>query len=36
MPHIESQLNARSEDFKANAAAMQVLVDDAKREVVFT
>ena len=28
MPTLASNLNARSEDFKANAAAMRVLVDD--------
>ena len=28
MPQIESKLNPRSEDFKANAAAMQAVVDD--------
>ena len=28
MPHIESKLNPRSEDFKANAGAMQALVED--------
>jgi 3-methylcrotonyl-CoA carboxylase beta subunit len=28
MPTLASKLNARSEDFKANAAAMRVLVDD--------
>ncbi|MES2118396.1 MAG: carboxyl transferase domain-containing protein, partial [Pseudomonadota bacterium] len=33
MPHIESKLNPRSEDFKANAAAMQVLVDDLRAKV---
>ena len=33
MPHIESKLNPRSDDFKANAAAMQVLVDDLRAKV---
>src|SRR5450830_948960 len=33
MPHIESKLNSRSEDFKANAAAMQALVDDLRARV---
>src|SRR3954464_7024105 len=28
MPALSTQLNARSEDFKANAAAMRLLVDD--------
>jgi 3-methylcrotonyl-CoA carboxylase beta subunit len=28
MPSLSTQLNARSEDFKANAAAMRLLVDD--------
>ena len=28
MPHIESKLNPRGDDFKANAAAMRALVDD--------
>src|ERR1700743_996714 len=28
MPTLSTQLNARSEDFKANAAAMRLLVDD--------
>ena len=39
MPHIESKLNPRSEDFKANAAAMQAIVDDLRdmelNEIVF-
>ena len=30
MPVIESKLNTRSEDFAANAAAMQALVDDLR------
>ena len=30
MPQLRSQLNPRSADFKANAAAMHVLVDDLK------
>src|SRR5450830_238797 len=33
MPHIESKLNPRSEDFKANAAAMQAIVDDLRDKV---
>lgn len=33
MPHIESKLNPRSEDFKANANAMQALVDDLRAKV---
>jgi 3-methylcrotonyl-CoA carboxylase beta subunit len=33
MPQIESKLSPRSEDFKANAAAMQALVDDLKAKV---
>ncbi|MFP5393558.1 MAG: carboxyl transferase domain-containing protein [Gammaproteobacteria bacterium] len=33
MPHIDSKLNARSDDFKANAAAMQALVDDLRAKV---
>ena len=33
MPHIESKLNPRSEDFKANADAMQALVDDLRAKV---
>src|SRR5471030_221664 len=33
MPHIESKLNPRSEDFKANAAAMQATVDDLRDKV---
>ena len=33
MTTIESRLNTRSEDFKANAAAMQALVDDLKAKV---
>ncbi|HEY1231601.1 MAG TPA: carboxyl transferase domain-containing protein, partial [Ramlibacter sp.] len=33
MPHIESKLNPRSEDFKANAQAMQALVDDLRAKV---
>ena len=30
---IESKLDTRSDDFKANAAAMQAVVDDLKRTV---
>ena len=33
MPQIESKLNPRSEDFKANAAAMQAVVDDLRAKV---
>jgi 3-methylcrotonyl-CoA carboxylase beta subunit len=33
MPQIESKLNPRSEDFKANTDAMQRLVDDLKAKV---
>ena len=33
MPHIESKLNPRSEDFKANAEAMQAIVDDLRDKV---
>ena len=33
MPHIDSKLNVRSEDFKANAAAMQAIVDDLHAKV---
>lgn len=33
MPIIESQLNARSDEFAANAAAMQALVDDLQRQL---
>src|SRR5476651_358451 len=33
MPHIESKLNPRSDDFKANAAAMQAIVDDLRDKV---
>ena len=33
MPILDSKLNARSEDFKGNAAAMQTLVDDLKAKV---
>ena len=33
MPHIDSKLNPRSDDFKANAAAMQTLVDDLRAKV---
>jgi 3-methylcrotonyl-CoA carboxylase beta subunit len=33
MPHIDSKLNPRSEDFKSNAAAMQALVDDLRDKV---
>lgn len=33
MPHIESKLNPRSDDFKANVAAMQAIVDDLRDKV---
>lgn len=33
MPQIESKLNPRGEDFKANAAAMQAVVDDLREKV---
>ncbi|QBE63898.1 carboxyl transferase domain-containing protein [Pseudoduganella lutea] len=33
MPHIDSKLNPRSEDFRANAAAMGALVDDLRARV---
>jgi 3-methylcrotonyl-CoA carboxylase beta subunit len=33
MPHIESKLNPRGDDFKANAEAMQTLVDDLRAKV---
>ena len=33
MPQIESKLNPRGEDFKTNAAAMQVIVDDLRDRV---
>ncbi|HZV65271.1 MAG TPA: carboxyl transferase domain-containing protein, partial [Telluria sp.] len=33
MPHIDSKLNPRSEDFQANAAAMQAIVDDLRAKV---
>jgi 3-methylcrotonyl-CoA carboxylase beta subunit len=33
MPLLDSKLNARSEEFKANADAMQALVDDLKAKV---
>jgi 3-methylcrotonyl-CoA carboxylase beta subunit len=33
MTILESKLNIRSEDFKANAAAMQVVVDDLKEKI---
>ena len=33
MPHIDSKLNPRSDDFKANAAAMQTIVDDLHAKV---
>ncbi len=33
MPHIESKLNPRSDDFKANVAAMQAIVDNLRDKV---
>jgi len=33
MPQIDTKLNPRSEDFKANAAAMQTIVDDLRAKV---
>ena len=33
MPHIDSKLNSRSDDFQANAAAMQLVVDDLRAKV---
>ncbi len=33
MSHITSQLNARSADFQANAAAMRAVVDDLKAQI---
>ena len=33
MPALETQLNARSADFQANAAAMRAVVDDLKTQV---
>jgi 3-methylcrotonyl-CoA carboxylase beta subunit len=33
MSHITSQLNARSADFQANAAAMRVVLDDLKAQI---
>ena len=33
MPELTSKLNTRSDDFKANAAAMQIIVDDLKARV---
>ena len=33
MPHIDSKINSRSDDFKANAAAMQAVVDDLRAKV---
>ena len=34
MPHIDSKINPRSEEFKANAAAMQAVVDDLRAKVL--
>ncbi|MDP3842263.1 MAG: carboxyl transferase domain-containing protein [Oxalobacteraceae bacterium] len=33
MPELTSKLNTRSDDFKANVAAMQIIVDDLKAKV---
>ncbi|MFL6671837.1 MAG: carboxyl transferase domain-containing protein [Massilia sp.] len=33
MPHIESKLNPRSDDFQSNAAAMRTIVDDLRAKV---
>jgi 3-methylcrotonyl-CoA carboxylase beta subunit len=33
MPHIQTQLNARSAEFQANAAAMRAVVDDLKVQI---
>ncbi|MDZ4187510.1 MAG: carboxyl transferase domain-containing protein [Hydrogenophaga sp.] len=33
MPKLETQLNARSADFQANAAAMRAVVDDLKAQI---
>ena len=33
MPSIETRLNVRSDDFQANAAAMQLIVDDLRAKV---
>ena len=33
MPALDTQLNARSADFQANAAAMRAVVDDLKAQV---
>ena len=33
MPVLQTQLNARSADFQANAAAMRVLVDDLNAQI---
>ena len=33
MPILETQLNARSADFQANAQAMQAVVDDLKAQI---
>ena len=33
MPYIDSKLHPRSDDFKANAAAMQLVVDDLRAKV---
>ena len=33
MPQLQTQLNARSADFQANAAAMRAVVDDLKAQI---
>ena len=33
MPALDTQLNARSADFQANAAAMRAVVDDLKAQI---
>ncbi len=33
MPILDTQLNARSADFQANAAAMRLLVDDLNAQI---
>src|SRR5450830_2094879 len=33
MPHLDSKLNTRSEDFQSNTAAMQLVVDDLRQKI---
>ena len=33
MPHIDSKLTPRSDDFQANAAVMQIVADDLRAKV---